>query len=148
MDVQAIADALAAKFASGTLTPPTGYTAVRLATARPPNNLTAFPTVLVIPPDGEVQPQAGWVDYTLDFDVEFHYAQNTADKPRDFAAMLAWLPKLLAAVYSGWSLGITGLTAVKPQSWAYDVLPYGGQENYGWRIRFRAWFGEAQVMSA
>ena len=148
MDVLAIADALAAKFASGTLTPPTGYGAIRVATARTPNAIPVAPFLLVTLPSGEVIIEGQWAKHHLDFDVEFHWAQHSGDKPRDMTALLDWLPKLLTAVLSGWQLGITGIQKTLPMDYEYDVMPYAGVEFYGWRIRHRVYFDEAQTVTA
>src|SRR3990167_1145441 len=141
MDALAIADALAAKFASGTLTPPTGYGAIRTATARTPNAIPTSPFLLVTLPEGEIIIEGQWAKHHLDFDVEFHYAQYSGDKPRDMAAMLAWLPKLLTAT-------LTGIEKTLPMDYEYAILPYAGVEFYGWRIRHRVYFGEAQTVTA
>ena len=51
MDVQAIAQALAARFAPANVTPPSGLQNIRVSTEYLPDFIGAPPTVLVFPPE-------------------------------------------------------------------------------------------------
>ena len=131
-----IADALAARYASGTLTPPSGYSAVRVSTARLPNAIPLSPWVLVMPPSGEVVISSSQ-EVTLDYRVLFHYAKNTGDVARDMVGMLSWLGILLTATFGQTSLGLSATQYVKsalPGAFRFTVETYGGDEYYGWEI--------------
>lgn len=134
-DALAIGDALAARYKSGTLTPPTGYGAVRVSTARLPNNIPTSPWVLVILQNGEILtvPQ----EVTLEYHVLFHYAKHSADTARDMAGMAAWIAPLIEATFGQAALGLGSSNHVKsalPATFVFDVFTYGGQEFYGWDI--------------
>jgi hypothetical protein len=137
MNALTIADALAARYAPGTLSPPSGYPAMRVSTARLPNTIPTSPWVLVLPPNGEHIYGSGVVERTLTFRVQFHYAKHTGDVGRDVTGMLAWLGPLLAATDGQYRLGVGDTQHVKSalaaeHRWA--VFTYGGDEFYGWEI--------------
>ena len=148
MNALTIADALAAKYPTGTLTPPSGYGAVRVSTARLPNAIPTSPWVLVMLPEGEVVLGAGELNHTLEFHVLFHYAKHTGDLARDMAGMLAWIGVLLTATYSDMDLGITGIRKAYPTDYKLAVFTYGGDEYYGWDITVIVDFHETQALSA
>lgn len=134
-DALAIADALAARYASGTLTPPSGYGAIRKSTARLPNNIPTSPWVLVILQNGEVLTVPQQV--TLEYHVQFHYAKASGDTARDMTGMQAWIAPLLEATFAQGDLGLNASQHVKsafPSTFLFDVFTYGGQEFYGWDI--------------
>lgn len=136
-DVLAIADALALRYASGTLTPPAGYAAVRQSTARIPNAINLVPFVVVTLPEGEIVMGGGESEITYEFHVLFHYGKHAADVARDMKGMLDWLGPLLWATTGQTSLGLTATQAVKsalPSAFRLVVATYAGQEFYGWDI--------------
>lgn len=147
MDALAIADALAARYASGTLTPPTGYAAVRVSTARLPNATPRAPFVLVSLPSGQVVLGSSQVDHQMDFEVTFHYAKASGDLARDMAGMLAWLAPLLGATYGQMRLGIAGVKKAYPTGYKLIVATYAGEEYYAWQITVRVDLNEAQVFT-
>lgn len=137
-----IADALAACYASGTLTPPTGYPAVRRSTARLPNALTMFPSVTVELEDGDIS-QGGVsgqvVHFTHNFRVRFWYAKHVGDQARDMTALLSWIgPLLLATTGTHTELGLTATeqvkSAVEERQYRFFVDTYAGTEYYGWEL--------------
>lgn len=148
MNALTIADALAAKFPTGTLTPPSGYGAVRVSTARLPNNIPTSPWVLVILPEGEVVLGAQELNHQMEFHVLFHYAKHAGDLKRDMTGMLSWLGVLLAACFGDMDLGVSGIRKAYPTTYRLAVFTYGGDEFYGWDITFIVDFWEAQVMAA
>lgn len=138
-DYLAIGDALAAKYARGTLTPPSGYTAVHSSTCRPPNAIPQSPWVLVVLPTGTAVIGAQQFDWHLEFHVLFHYARSSADKPRDWKALMKWLGPLLYATFNGMTLGLSasGVRKAYPLRWDQVVMTYGGTEFYGWDLTVR-----------
>lgn len=137
MDAYAIADALAARYRTGTLTPPTGYGAVRKAVAALPNAIPSSPWVLVKIPRGEVVYKSGTKDTTLEAHVYFHYAKNSGDVARDMTAMLKWIGVLLDATEGQVRLGLGTSDYVKSAlvtNFEEAVFTYAGEEFYGWDI--------------
>lgn len=135
-DAYAIGDALAAKYRSGTLTPPTGYAAVRVASAAPPNKVPLSPWVMVTLPNGDVVIDSSQTA-TLEYHVHFLYAKHSTDTARDITAMLKWLGVLLAATFTDVTLGLGSSDHVKsalPKGFEEEVFTEGGQEWYGWDI--------------
>lgn len=135
-DAYAIGDALAAKYRSGTLTPPTGYPAVRVATADVPNNVPLSPWVLVELPNGQIIIDSSQ-SATLEYHVHFLYAKHSGDTARDIKAMLKWIGVLLAATFSDVTLGVGSSDHVKSAlstQFEAEVFTQGGQEWYGWDI--------------
>jgi hypothetical protein len=147
MNALTIADALAAKFPTGTLTPPTGYPAIRVSTARLPNALPTSPWVLVTLPNGSVALASQALDHAMEFHVQFHYAKHSGDVARDIAAMLSWLGVLLTATYADMDLGVTGIRKAYPTSYEAVVFTYAVAEFYGWDITWVVDFHESQVMT-
>jgi hypothetical protein len=148
MNALTIADALAGKFPTGTLTPPTGYPAIRVSTARLPNALPTSPWVLVTLPRGEVVLGAQELNHSLEYHVQFHYAKHTGDTARDMTAMLSWLGVLLAACFSDMDLGVSGIRKAYPTAYEFVVFTYADAEFYGWDITWVVDFRENQAMSA
>jgi len=137
MDALVIAEALAARYRTGTLAPPTGYGAVRVATSKLPNAIPTSPWVLVMLPQGEIIFDGGGVSAELEYHVLFHYAKHTGDLGRDMAGMLAWIGPLLLATAGQTKLGLGVTEQVKsalPGDFKLAVFTYGGQEYYGWDI--------------
>lgn len=136
LDMKAIADGLATRYAS--LTPPTGYTAIKKSTAELPNNVNQWPTVLVYPPDGSLVYGAQERTGEHDFAVLFLYAQAQGDLVRESAALLEWLGVLLDATHAAAQLG-EGPTVRKaiPTSYAIGDVPYGGQTYDGITLSVR-----------
>lgn len=104
-DIAAIAAAIATRFSSAGITPPTGYDNVTLSTAELPNGITSTPTVLVFPPTGEWTwtPGATRVG-DLEFPVRFYIARS-ADNPRATAAVNAWYSVLIERLIGQLALG-------------------------------------------
>jgi hypothetical protein len=146
MNALTIANALAGKFASGALTPPAGYGAIRKSTAALPNAIPTSPWVLVILPRGSVKLGAQQLTHTFEYHVQFHYAKSTGDTARDMTGMLSWLGVLLTATYVDMDLGISGVMKAYPTTYDMVVFTYGGDEFYGWDITWMVDLNEAQVM--
>lgn len=145
MDALVVGDALAARYARGTLTPPTGYAAVRASTCRPPNRIPSSPWVLVVLPTGTGDAGSqgsGTVDYVSEWHVLFHYERASGDKARDWKALLSWLGVLLNATYGQMKLGLSATQGVRkavPVRWDQVLLRYAGIEYYGWDITVKVW---------
>lgn len=135
-DALVIADALANVYKPANLSPPVGYPAMRVSTARLPNNIPTSPWVLVVLRSGEIVIGPSQ-EAELEYHVLFHYAKHTGDTARDMTAMLAWIGVLLTGTFTDATLGLTATQHVKsafPTTFSLEVFTYGGDEYYGWDI--------------
>lgn len=90
MNLAAISSAIAARFASGTITPPAGESAPKAALAVLPDNIGNVPTFLVYPPTWS----SSWgIGKRYEGDYTFRvvlYLGIVGDLPRRHARALAW----------------------------------------------------------
>jgi hypothetical protein len=130
LDLDGIAGAIAARYAAGQLTAPTGYATIRSSTANPPGAIGPTPAVVVSISDGafpienngtRVGEQRWFVRFYLD---------QSSDLERAEPALRKWLSVLLYQHQSGIQLG--GLVViVRIESFKVGILPYGGVDYTG-----------------
>lgn len=142
IDVQGLADAIAARYARGTLAAPAGsptLVGIRVATAKLPSKVTVTPTLLVIPESGSLdvggQDRVGAHTWRA----LFLYAL-TADYPREVNAVNRWLPKLLDAHLSGNQLGgaFAGVLAeVRTGGYNVGQITYAGDTFTGCELELQ-----------
>ena len=95
MDVHAIATALASRFTSAYVTPPTGYSNIASSTAEVPDAIGSLPAVIVYPPEGSWGYTAGGMrtgDLTFTVRVFLGTKHNT---PRGSVLVNKWHAVLL-----------------------------------------------------
>lgn len=133
-DLAGIATGIAARYAPGTLATPAGtptLSAVRSATAAPPNALGALPCVVVFPDSGDFDVANGRRAGTQDWRVQFFYAEGGAgDLARHASAILRWLVNLADAHLADITLGGT-CAVVRTVSWKAGDLSYAGRAYVG-----------------
>ena len=139
MNLLTIADALAARYAPGLVTPPAGRKNITAATARPPNNLPNTPFVIAWATEGEItlQPSRALGEHT--FLVTFYYSKSEADIPREYAALLDWVGVLLERLYGAMKLGVTGVMKALVTRWEIGVAVYGGVQYEAITLTVRVW---------
>lgn len=137
LDMLAVADGLATRYSA--LTPPTGLTAIRQSTARPPNNVPADPFVIVFLDTGDPVYRSGDRKTEHHFIVRFYLAKKSGDIGKDQVTLLRWLGVLLDATHSSLSLGVSGVSKAIPLRYAMVVLPYGGDEYAGIELTVTVW---------
>lgn len=147
MDMNAICNALAARFAPGTIGTPTGAEAMRYAYGQAPNNLPATPSVVVLPEDGQVVANPGQWRFEHNIDVLFYLAKAPGDTARVETQRQLWLPTLLAATQGQAKLGVSGVDKALPTEWEFTELPFGGDEYHGIRINYRVWVTETVTLT-
>ena len=126
MNVEGIADAIAARYARGTLTPPGGSPTllpIRTATARLPSKVGVTPALLVTPDSGALDTGNQTRGRADAWRALFLYAR-TRDYPRETRAVNRWLTVLLDAHLADCQLGGT---VADCQTSGYSV----GQYEYG-----------------
>jgi hypothetical protein len=126
MNLLTIADALAARFAPGLVTPPAGRKNITAATARPPNAIPNTPYVVAWADSGEVTFPPGQMQGEHEFKVTFYYSKSEADIPREYAALLDWVGVLLARLAGQTQLGVTGVKKAIPMRWEIGTAIYAG----------------------
>jgi hypothetical protein len=127
MNLLTIADALAARYAPGVVTPPTGLKNITAATARPPNTIPNTPFVIAWANEGDLTYQAGQRNGEHMFPVTFYYSKSEADVPREYVAMLSWVGVLLDRLHGQVQLGLGALVPeAAVQKWEIGTAIYGG----------------------
>jgi hypothetical protein len=127
MDLSAIADALAARYAANVTTPPAGYKAITGSTARPPNNIPNTPFVIVWPQDGDMEYNPGTRSGELHFQVVFYYSKSEGDVPREYVALEKWVGVLLDQTHPQMQLGLAPIVVKAwPLRWEIGTAVYGG----------------------
>lgn len=133
MDLNAVATAIAARFAAAQVTPPAGYINVRSSTADLPNALPPLPCVLVFPDSGDFQTGNGTRLGTHDFFVRFYFAQ-TIDLTRDMNAIRQWTTILTDQLkISAQLAGIVDRATV--DGYQMGLLNFAGQTYSGVELR-------------
>lgn len=152
MDYKALSDALAARYAPGVVTPPTGYANIVASTAQPPNAIPRSPYVIVWPNKGALIVAPDMVyGRPQEFLVNFYYAKHEADLPREEAALQSWLGVLLGQTFPAMTLNWTGAgTVLKaiPVSWEIGALDYAGIIYDGITITVHIFTEEIVTMAA
>lgn len=134
-DFDAIAVAIAARYAPAQVTPPVGLTNVRESTANLPNAIGALPAVLVFLDEGTFDAGNGTRPGTADFLVRF-YLSAPKSLARDQVKLRKWLTVLVGQHLAGLQLG--GLVVrVTLRSWKVGMMTYGAVDFSGIELRVR-----------
>lgn len=136
-DFKAICNALATKYGAGTIATPSGAVAMRSASGQAPHGPKQPPFVVVFPESGTIILESGaWV-ITHRINVDFYLSKAPGDISRVETQRQIWLPTLLAATLSGYTLGLAGtVKSALPIGYEFVELPYGGDMYDGIRINF------------
>ena len=123
-DFDAITVALAARFAPGATTAPTGYDPITISTGDLPEAMYPTPCVLTFPESGTFTHSPGKRDSVHTFTVRFYFNQ-TGDLERDMIALRKWLTVLVDQLRLASQLaGI--VTQAKVLGWKAGILTYAG----------------------
>jgi hypothetical protein len=129
-DFDAIAVALAARYAPAQVTPPTGgYDNIRLSTADLPGQMTPLPTVLIFPDNGDFQTGNGTRTGGQEWLVRFYYNQ-IGDITRDMVALRKWLTVLVDQLRISAQLGGI-VTVARVMTWKIGQMAYAGADYSG-----------------
>lgn len=126
VSLKAICDALAARYAAGTIATPTGATAMRSSWAQAPHGPKPTPFLVIAPQTGDVIGGAGEWQITHHVDANFYLSKAPGDIHRVETLRQLWLPTLLAAPLGLMTLGITNVKSDFPVSYEFLELPYEG----------------------
>lgn len=147
----AACNALAARFAPGTITTPTGAVAMRHAYGQMPKNVAAVPCVLVEPVSGSIDANPDRWLHQMDVDVLFLLSKRPGDPARVETQRQTWLPTLLAATEGQLKLGLGAqsgweLAKAIPIGWEWTEYLIGAEEYDAIRIHFRLFIYESVVL--
>jgi hypothetical protein len=151
-DFDAIAVALAGRFAASAVTPPTGYANVRASTPYPPAAMVPLPAVFVVPPEGGFEHGPMLRHGDDDWTVRFYYSQ-TGTPERDAKALLKWATvltdQLKGAVKLGGLSGATWeVTSAHVVGYRIGKLSYGDQDYSGIELSVHTVTNEAWAATA
>src|SRR3990167_3622 len=131
IDFNAVAQAIAARFAAAQITPPTGENDIALSTEALPSNIVQEPTVLVFPPEVECpcagSPRSGPAVFPVRF-----YLFRIRDNARNATLTLKWLGSLYQQLDGQAHLALSDYVATATISGMVPGrLSYGGDEFEG-----------------
>jgi hypothetical protein len=129
LDLNATAIAIAARYAPGQLTAPTGLNTIRSSVAAPPGAIGPTPCVVVTPEQGQFETGNGTRTGIQEWWVRF-YLDQTSDLERSLPALLKWLSVLMYQHLTSTTLGGT-VAWVKLFSYRVGILVYGGVDYTG-----------------
>jgi hypothetical protein len=126
VDTYAVGTALAARFSS--ITPPTGYDAIKLATAFVPDNVSTFPAVVVLPPDTALSYAMNrQVDEVHTFTIRFLFPRS-AGGDRGIKALYAWRDAIVQAAVGDQNLGVSGVVSCLVTGVTMGDVSYGADD--------------------
>ena len=137
MTLKDICDAIAALYAPGTISTPSGATAIRNSYGQAPHSMPNTPAVVVMPQSGEAVIGSGTWDVTHQIDVQFFLSKAPGDVERVETQRQLWIPVLLSATLGQLQLGLgsDNLKSALPTGYEFTTLDYGGDIYDGIVIR-------------
>ena len=143
MNLLTVADGLAARFAPGVVTPPSGLKNITAATSRPPNAIPNAPFVVAWPVRGDITIPPGSREGEHEFSVIFYLAKSDGETPHQYVALMSWLGVLLGQLDGQMQLGVVPSTwSVKKaeiMSWEIGVHVYAGDTYEGITLTVHVW---------
>lgn len=133
MDMQAIAQALAARFAPANVTPPSGLTNIRQSTEKLPDLIAMPPTVLVFPPEESFSYTPGSRQAVQEWPIRF-YERQVNGPGRTVEDLYRWRSVLVGQLLPNSQLGQSGSGGVAFAVIVSDrigTLEYGGLQYQG-----------------
>lgn len=138
MDVRAVASAIAARYAPGVLSTPTGAAAIRSSSGLSPERIGAYPAMIVSSDEGTVRVGEGSRLITARWFARLYYSDAASgDLERDITQLEDWTSVLLEAHKVSVQLG--GLAAyVRTSSWKIGQLRFAGITYNGVELRLES----------
>lgn len=133
MDFDAIASALAARFAAAQVTPPAGYNNIVVSTANIPEELPRQPCVLVFLDTGDFETGNGTRIGGHNWLVRFYYSQET-DMERHQVGLRKWATVLVDQLKTSVQLSGTVVVA-RVDGYTLGILNYAGQAYAGIELK-------------
>lgn len=136
MDSYAIAGAIATRFSAANVSPPSGYEDIKVSTADLPQNISLFPTVLVMPPGTEAMGYnaSRSRSLTLNYGVVLFLSRSDGS-PRRAKAVHDWFTALYGQLAGQMMLGLSSYVALAYVSgMVAATVTYGGEDFDGLRF--------------
>lgn len=152
IDLKAICDGLAARFAAGTISTPSGASAMRKSYAAPPKNLPAVPAVILEVQDGDLVANPGQWKHEIHIDAVFCYSKRQGDTVRADTERQRWLGTLLAATQGQLKLGLASASGYSVDKaiatgWEFTEYVAGGDEYDAIRVHFTVYVTETVTLT-
>jgi hypothetical protein len=146
-------DALAARFAPGTISTPTGASAMRKAYSEAPKNIPAVPAVFLEVKDGDIVANPGQWKFEHNVDVVFLLSKRPGDPARVETQRRYWLPILWAATQGQLKLGYGGASGYSldkaiPTGWEFTEEAVAGDLYDGIRLHWILYVTETVALTA
>ncbi len=145
-DFDAIAVALAARFAPAQVTAPTGYDPITISSGDLPESMYPTPCVLTFPETGTFRYFPSKRDSTHIFTVRFYFNQ-TGDLERDMIALRRWLTVLVYQLKVATQLGGI-VTGARVMTWKMGTLTYASTQFSGLELGVEVSVNEGWVAVA
>lgn len=145
LDFLAIGTALAGAYDN--LTPPDGERQIQY-TGLPQNTLTAFPSVIVFPPEWEFAYEGGARYGESTWTVRFYRGRMSGDVNIDTTALLQWASVLVDATHAASKLGLSTVRKAIPVGGLIGVHTYGSTEYGVVELEVGVWTEDAVSLSA
>jgi hypothetical protein len=122
-----VGTALAARF--GSITPPTGYEAIKLATVFTPDNISTYPAVIVLPPDTSLSYSMNrQVDEIHVFTVRFIIPRSMGTD-RGIKALYAWRDAIVKGAVGNQDLDVVGVVSCLVTNVTMGDVSYGADDD-------------------
>lgn len=150
IDLKAICDALAARFAAGTISTPSGALAMRKSYAAPPKSLPIVPAVILEVQDGTMTPNPGQWQHEINIDVVFCYSKREGDTVRQDTQRQRWLGQLLAATQAAMTITLagSGVKSALPTGWEFVEYEVGASVFDAIRVHYQVIVRETVSLAA
>ena len=155
VDLAAICTGLAARFAPGTISTPSGsptLVGMRASLATRPKDVNAFPMVYLAVDQGSIVANPGQWKHEISIDVMFLLSKRQADPARVDAQRERWLGTLLTATTGQMKLGLgnaTGYSVDKaiPASWEFTEDIIGAVEYDAIRVNYTVYVTSTEPLT-
>lgn len=151
-NLEGMCDALAARFAPGTIGTPTGAVAMRKAYSETPKNVPIVPSVFLEVQEGTIVADPGQWKFEHNVDVVFLLSKRPGDPARVETQRRLWLPALWGATQGQMKLGYGGavgytLDKAIPTDWEFTEEPVGGDNYDAIRVHYRLYVTETVTLT-
>lgn len=152
--MRTICDNLAARFAPGTITTPSGALAMRASYSETPKNVAGVPCVYLEVVNGTIVPDPGQWKFEHNIDVVFLYSKRQADTQRQERERRRWLPTLWGATQAQLKIGLGAAVgysvdkAVPNGGWEFTEETIGGDLYDGIRLHYTVYVTETVSLVA
>jgi hypothetical protein len=145
--LEAICDALAARFITSAIGSPTGAVPMKASYSEPPKSVPTVPAHLLEVVDGDITDNSSQWTHHLNIDGVLLLSKRPGDTKRVETQRRLWLPYLLHAAVDQWKLGIGAqvgyeLKSAIPGGWEFTEYNVADVEFDAIRVHWQVWLIE------